>query len=141
MIVVLDTNVIISSLLSAKGPPAEIMRRWEAGEFDVATSSALISELERVLTYPRVRKYLKYSGEEIDTFLKNLKATAIVIEPQITLDVIADDPDDNRVLECAVTGDATYIVSGNTHLVGLKTYEQIVVLNPVGFLAALRLEG
>jgi len=141
MIVVLDTNVIISSLLSAKGPPAEVIRRWEAGEFDVVTSPALISELERALTYPRVRKYLKFSDEEIEAFLKHLKTTAIVVEPQMALDVVEDDPDDNRVLECAVAGDATYIVSGNTHLIDLKTYEQIVILNPVGFLAALKLAG
>lgn len=44
MIVVLDTNVIISSLLSSKCAPAEIIRRWEAGEFDVATSPVLIAE-------------------------------------------------------------------------------------------------
>jgi len=141
MIVVLDTNVIISSLLSAKGPPAEVIRRWEAGEFDVVTSPALISELEWALTYPRVRKYLKSSDEEIDAFLKHLRTTAIVVEPQMALDVVEDDPDDNRVLECAVAGDATYIVSGNTHLIDLKTYEQIVILNPVGFLAALKLAG
>jgi len=131
MIVVLDTNVIISSLLSAKGPPAEVIRRWEAGEFDVVTSPALISELERALTYPRVRKYLKFSDEEIEAFLKHLKTTAIVVEPQMALDVVEDDPDDNRVLECAVAGDATYIVSGNTHLIDLKTYEQIVILENV----------
>ena len=141
MIVVLDTNVIISSLLSSKGAPAEIINRWEAGEFDVVISSPLITELERVLTYERVRKYLKFSDEEIAAFLKNLRATAIVVEPEITLDVVKDDPDDNRVVECALAGGASYIVSGNTHLLELKEYNQIIILNPVGFLAALKLRG
>lgn len=141
MIVILDTNVIISSLLSSKGAPAEIIRRWEAGEFDVATSPPLINELVRVLTYERVRKYLKFSDEEIDTFLKRLRTTATVVDPEITVEVVQDDPDDNRVLECALVGGASYIVSGNTHLLELKEYRQIVILNPVGFLAALKLEG
>jgi putative PIN family toxin of toxin-antitoxin system len=141
MIVVLDTNVIISSLLSSKGAPAEIIKRWEADEFDVAISPPLIDELNRALTYPRVRKYLKASEEELEAFLKHLRTAAIVVEPQMTVDVIQQDPDDNRVLECALAGGASYIVSGNTHLLELKEYEHIVILNPVGFLATLKLES
>lgn len=141
MIVVLDTNVIISSLLSAKGAPAEIVRRWEAGKFDVAISVPLINELKRVLTYDRVRKYLKFSDEEIDLFLKRLSTTAIIVDPQTTVEVIEEDPDDDRVLECALEGGAAYIVSGNTHLLALKEYQQIVILNPLGFLTALELQA
>ena len=141
MIVVLDTNVIVSSLLSSKGAPAEIIRQWEAGAFDVAISPPLVTELTRVLTYERVRKYLKFSDEEIDGFLKYLRATAIVVEPEVTVEVVKDDPDDDRVLECALAAGASYIVSGNTHLLELKEYNQIVILNPVGFLAALKLRG
>ncbi len=141
MIVVLDTNVIISALLSPTGAPAEIIRRWEAGEFDVVTSPPLINELRRALNYERVRKHLKLSNEEIDTFLKRLRTTALIVEPEVTVEVVEDDPDDNRVIECALAGGAAYIVSGNTHLSDLKEYEQIVILNPVGFLAVLSLEG
>ncbi len=141
MIVVLDTNVIISALLSTKGAPAEIFRRLEANQFDVVTSPPLISELERALTYPRVKKYLKFSPAEINTFLKRLRTAAIVVDPQITVDVIEKDAADNRVLECALAGGASYIVSGNTHLLELKGYQQMVILNPRGFLAVLDLEG
>lgn len=139
MIVVLDTNVLISALLSATGAPAEIIRRWEAEEFDVAISPALITEFEQALNYPRVRKYLNLSSKEIDAFLKRLKTVAIVVEPPMTLNVIKADPDGDRVLECALAGGATYIVSGNSHLLDLQEYEQIVILNPAGFLAALDL--
>lgn len=141
MIVVLDTNVIVSSLLSAQGAPAEIIRRWEAGEFDVAISPPLISELKRVLTYEWVRKYLKFSDEEMVDFLKYLRAAALVVDPDITVEVVQADPDDNRVLECALAAGAVYIISGNTHLLELEAYHQIVILNPVGFLAALKLRG
>lgn len=141
MIVVLDTNVIISSLLSAKGAPAKIIGRWEAGDFDVAISPPLINELKRVLTYDRVRRYLKFSDEEIDLFLKRFSTTAIMVDPHKTVDVIEADPDDDRVLECVLDGGASYIVSGNTHLLELKEYQQIVILNPVEFLAALELQA
>ena len=140
MIVVLDTNVIISALLSSQGAPAEIIRRWEVGDFEVVTSSSLITELKRVLTYPQVRKYLHYSDQELTDFLNRFRTVAAVIEPAMSLDVIERDPDDNRVLECAVAGNASYIVSGDDHLLALEEYQNIVILNPVGFLAALKLK-
>jgi putative PIN family toxin of toxin-antitoxin system len=140
MIVVLDTNVIVSAMLSAHGAPARIINRWEAGRFDVVTSQALIGELERVLTYPRVRRYLKFSEQEIDAFLNRLSAAAVAIEPPQTLEVIETDPADNRVLECAIAGGATYIVTGDAHLLDLKAYQQIVILEPAAFLAVLKLE-
>ena len=94
----------------------------KADEFDVAISPPLIDELNRVLTYPRVRKYLKASEEELEDFLRHLRTTAIVVEPQMTVDVVQKDPDDNRVLECALAGGASYIVSGNTHLLDTECY-------------------
>ena len=57
------------------------------------------------------------------------------------MDVIDKDPDDNRVLECALAASASYIVSGNSHLLELQEYEQIVIFNPVGFLAVLAAEA
>jgi putative PIN family toxin of toxin-antitoxin system len=137
MIVVLDTNVIVSAMLSLKGSPAEIIRRWEAEEFEVVTSPALISEFERVTTYSRVRKYLKLSEEEIDALQKRLRVVATLVKPQFTLEVVRKDPADNRVLECAVAGGASYIVSGNTHLLELGEYQQIIITKPAAFLAVL----
>jgi putative PIN family toxin of toxin-antitoxin system len=141
MIVVLDTNVIISALLSSKGPPAEIIRRWEVDEFSVVTSRALISELERALGCPQVRKYLKLAQEDIEGFLERFTTVASVVTAQVSLDMIEKDPIGNRVLECALAGGATYIVSGNIHLLELREYKQVVILNPRGFLTALELAG
>ena len=141
MIIVLDTNVIISALLSPKGPAAEIIRRWEAEEIEIVTSPPLISELERVLTYPRVRRHLQFSDDEIDTLLQRLIAATTVVDPHSTLDLVSTDLADNRVLECAIAGGASYIVTGDTHLLELKDYRQIVILQPAAFLAVLKLEG
>jgi len=138
MHIVLDTNVIISALLSSKGAPAELINRWEADEFGVVVSPALIGELERCLTYPRVTKYLKTPQETRDAILNHLVNVAIVVEPKFTLNVIKDDPDDNRVLECAVAGGAAFIISGDAHLLNLKEYKGIVILPPAGFLTLLQ---
>jgi len=139
MIIVLDTNVIISSVLSLTGAPAKIIQRWEADEFEVITSPPLLEELERALNYERVRKYYKKPQEQIAALLKRLRVVATVVEPPFSLDVVQDDPDDNRVLECAIAGRASYVVTGNTHLLKLNEYKGIVIHTPVGFLAALEL--
>jgi hypothetical protein len=140
MIVVLDTNVIISGLLSETGSPAQIIRRWEAGDFDVAVSPALLSELDRALKYPRVAQYLKFTKEQTSDFFRRYALTANMIEPRVGLDVIRNDPGDNRVLECAVGGNANFIVSGDKHVLDIKEYLGIVVLSPAEFLRLLALQ-
>lgn len=139
MLIVLDTNVIISALLSSQGNPAEIIRRWEAGEFDIATSPPLLYELERALNYERVQTYLKLSQEEINQFLNHFQATAITVEPQISLEIVKKDPYDNRVLECALAAGAAFILSGDEHLLELKEHEGVVILSPAGFITVLSL--
>ena len=139
MIVVLDTNVIISTLLSSKGPPAEIIRRWEADEFEVVTSAALLTELERALGYQRVRKYYRRPEEIVHALLKRFKAVVTSVDPQFSLDVIEEDPSDNRVLEVAIAGGAAYIVTGDDHLLSLKQYRGVAILNPAGFLTLLEM--
>jgi hypothetical protein len=139
VIVVLDTNVLISALLSAEGPPAQIIDLWEAGVFDVAVSDPLLDELKRVLRYKRVRKYLEMTSVEIDSLIKQWSPTAVYIDSEMRLDLVEDDPDDNRVLECAVAAEAEYIVSGDDHLLDLGEYRGIVVLPPAGFIVLLNL--
>ena len=140
MIVVLDTNVIISALLSPKGSPAEIIRRWEAGEFEVVTAPPLLAELKRVLEYQRVKKHLRQPRKTLATFIRRLETVATVVAPPPSLDIIADDPADNRVLECAVAGEASYIVTGDAHLLKSKEYQGVIILNPAGFLALVKLD-
>lgn len=137
MIIVLDTNVMISALLSAEGPPAQIMNLWEAGAFDVASSAPLLDEVKRVLGYDKIKKHLGLTLEDIDRLLSGWRKISIFVEPEEELDLVEDDPDDNRVLECAVAADADYIVSGDHHLLDLGEYRGIEVLPPAGFIVLM----
>lgn len=62
---------------------------------------------------------------------------ATLVKPEISLDVIADDPDDNRIIEWAVAGGAHYMVSGDAHLLATKEYRGIQILSPAAFLLVL----
>ena len=137
MIVILDTNVIISALLSTKGPPSKIIDKWETDEFDIAISKPLLDELERALGYEKVKKYFKDSQEIIKALLKRIKTVGILVNPEIELNVIEDDPDDNQILECALAANASYTISGDEHLLGLGEFRGIMKISPAGFLKLL----
>jgi len=140
IVAVLDPNILTSALLSPKGAPAEIIRRWQAAEFSLITSPRLIDALRRRLTSPQVRQYLAWTDEEIDNFLQTFRTIALVVEPQPWGPARSLAPDDERVLECAVAGGAAYVVSGQAALLDLIDYSGIKILNPVGFLAVLQIE-
>lgn len=65
--------------------------------------------------------------------LKALAKTAEIVRPTIALQVIGDDPDDDRVLDCAVAGKADLIVSGDRHLRRLKSFQGIGIVTPADF--------
>jgi uncharacterized protein len=69
--------------------------------------------------------------------LKTLTKAAEIIFPRITLQVSKEDPPDNRILECAVEGKADLMVSGNRHLLRLKSYQGIPIVRPIDFLHTL----
>ena len=59
-------------------------------------------------------------------------------EPDVKLNIIEEDPSDNKYLECAVSAGAQYIVSGDKHLLGLRSYQGVEILTPAAFLALLQ---
>lgn len=134
---VLDTNVIVSAAISAKGPPAEIIRAWRAHSFGWVTSEPLLGELERTLRSPRLQKYIAWSDEELTEFIRLIGQLTRLVTPSSRIEVITADPDDNRVLEAAVEGRVDYIVSGDHDLLDLGEYDGIAIVTPARFMAIL----
>ncbi len=137
MFVVLDANVFVSALISPLGAPAEILRLWEEEAFGVMISPAILEEIARVLRYPKIQKAYNLAEEEIKVFFKLIESAAILLEPTENIAAVEQDEADNRYLECAVAGEAAYIVTGDKHLLAIKTYEGIEILQPAAFLMAL----
>lgn len=136
---VLDTNVLVSAVISERGAPWRVLRAWRRGAFVLVTSPPLLDELQRVLLRPHVARAHKHSEQETVAFAETLRERATVVTPQSHLDVIRDDPADNRVLEAAVAGAVDYIVSGDRHLLVLQEYAGIPIVSPVRFAAVLAL--
>ena len=137
MKVVIDTNVLVSRAISEKRAPAIIFRLLGQGAFEHIVSQALLDEYRRALTYDHVRKLHRRTDAQVIALLLDVEQAATLVHPAISLAVVSDDPDDNKVLECAVAGGANYIVSGDKHLLGLREYQGIRILSPTEFLSVL----
>jgi len=122
---VLDTNVLVSALISTSGNPALLLDK--AGEsYTLFISKDILKEFEAVIS----RDKFDFTDEEINTIIEAVVSFSEVVNPAIKLDVIKSDPDDNKILECAVACDASYIVSGDRHLLELKEYSGIKIITP-----------
>jgi putative PIN family toxin of toxin-antitoxin system len=127
--VVLDTNVLISAILFG-GKPRQILEKAIRGEIRLCLSEPILEELKGVLQ----RAKFDYSPEMIQVIVTELTGIADFVNPSETINVVLKDPEDNRILECAVEAEANYIITGDFHLLKLNRYLDIEVLNAVAFL-------
>tara|TARA_Y100000310_G_scaffold297633_1_gene330799 strand:- start:173 stop:592 length:420 start_codon:yes stop_codon:yes gene_type:complete len=134
MRIVLDTNLHISGLIRKIGTPADILRLWRNGKFEIAISKEIAKEIFDVLNRPHIKDKYSLDNEDIFSYMNLLKKQAFLVNGGLKLDVVKDDPDDNMILECAVESKADFIVSGDKHLLNLREYEGISILNAGEFL-------
>ena len=117
---VLDPNVLVSASISERGVPAEIVRRWEGGEFELVVSAEILFELSEVLRRPKFRRYLT-EAEALEYVLRLHDGAADVSEelPKDVVRGITRDPDDDYIAGVAYQGRANVIVSGDKDLLDL----------------------
>jgi len=136
--VVLDTNLLVSALGNPRGAPAKILETWSLGDIAVVSSEAILEEVRRVMEYPKVRKFLHMRTEEIENFIDELKEFCLLVPGGFEINVIEEDPSDDKFLACALEGEAEFIVSGDKHLRSLREYRGVQILSPNSFLTLLR---
>jgi len=131
--VVLDTNTLISGLLW-DGKESTLIEKAENRAIKLFLSHQLLVELEGVLKRNKFSKKLEGKEYTVEKAVAKIALISTLIEPNIKIDVVKEDPDDNRVLECAVSAEATVIVSGDSHLLNLKHYAGIDILSSTDFM-------
>ena len=110
--VVLDTNVVVSAYLVPTGKPAEILSLARKGKLHIFLSREIVDEIKQTLLSPKLRKIHKNTTEQISLFVGAFSKAATVTQGTKLVDFIKDDPDDNKILACALEGRVDYIVSG-----------------------------
>ena len=132
--IVIDTNIFVSALITPRSNSAKVLRLWEDNVFEVLVSGEILSEISEVLSYPKIKKYHDLNVLSVKKLLGEYADAAFFIKTRDKLDVIKEDPSDNKFLECALAGKADFIVSGDKHLLNLKVFGKITILNPREFL-------
>ena len=110
MKIVLDTNTLVSAFLSNRGAPAQVLEALRQEAFELVVSEAILDEYQQVLGYEKVQILHQMDGAEITEVIDALKGVAIIVEPRQSLAGVVRDPDDTKFLECALAGNALYIV-------------------------------
>lgn len=123
-----DTNIYLSALIWG-GKPLQLLESAIAGEIRLAISDAILNETLRVM-----RGKFRLSEERIAVAKQYIEGcTDRVVVTQV-LNVISEDPSDDRILECAVSAGADVIVSGDKHLLRLKQFGRIRIVTLAEFL-------
>lgn len=133
---VVDTNIIISAVLTPGSNPDRLFQAVYDGHLQLILSHAILEEARRVFDYSKIRKALNkraVTTAEIEDFLTTLSKISILVVPEIIPNIIKEDPSDNIVLAAALEGHVDFIVSGDQHLTSLKEYRDIRILTPSEF--------
>lgn len=128
---VLDTNVLISSVISTGTPHHVVVVAGFQGEYQIVVSVATLTEFrETLLKYPD-----RFHMEEGDVQkeVETIRYFAEFVEPAEDINAVDDDPDDDKFLEAAVAGHVDYLVSGDQHLLDLDSFRGINIVTPREF--------
>jgi putative PIN family toxin of toxin-antitoxin system len=135
---VLDANVLVSAFLRPEGPSGKILRSFLVERsFELILTVEILAEVQRALQYSRVKKYLAVTDEEIEVRLASLGVLADVVSGEVKVEVVSDDPDDDKYVGAALQGRAGFVVSGDAHLQKVKEYQGIRFVSPREFLKLL----
>ncbi|MBF0456822.1 MAG: putative toxin-antitoxin system toxin component, PIN family [Nitrospirae bacterium] len=131
---VIDTNVFVSGIISPKGSPYKLLDAALKGQFRVVTSFSINREILNVIHREHI--YTKYHLNEdiLNGITSFLYEGTVITDEAINVKHIKADPADDKFLSCAIEGEADYIVSGDAHLLALKHYQRIQIVNAATFM-------
>jgi uncharacterized protein len=135
--IVCDSNVLISALCFPGGAPDRIFQHILSLRLKHATSPDILTEIEQVLH----RKF-RHLHDHIPDILRLIEEVSQLVYPNRRLNIVIDDPADNRILECAVAAKAQFLITGDKkHLLPLKSFQGIQIVSPREFLITLQSPG
>jgi putative PIN family toxin of toxin-antitoxin system len=133
--VVLDTNVLVSSVLSKKGAPAVLMQAWSDRLFDLVISETIIAETKRVLSGHRLKQPYNISDDRIVRLVELLRKNSILVPGSAAVaGAVPADPSDEMFIAAALDGNADVIVSGDKDLLEIESFRGVAIITPRQFL-------
>jgi putative PIN family toxin of toxin-antitoxin system len=132
VLVTADTNIWISAF-NFSGNPRRLIVMAAEGKIDLAICDDIIRETRRILG-----TRFHWSPEPIDVAEMDMRAISRHVIPRVRLDVVKDDPDDNRIVECAVSSHSDFLVTGDKDLLRLGAYDAIRMITVADFLETMK---
>ena len=133
MNIVCDTNVLVSGLINPFGPPGEIIRMVISTKFNLIYDARIISEYQRVLSYPK----FKFNAKQIDNLLEQIQANGLLITPTPLKNKLPH-PSDSVFLEAAFATKVKYLITGNLKHFPKSHTENIEAISPAQFIELIR---
>ncbi len=130
---VVDTNVIVSGIISGNGYPARIVDAWLSGEFEVVISKRLQEEVNEVFNRLKIKRRPDYSAKDVKKILGTLFNKAEKVKPKRVDINISLDVKDHFLLELAISAKAGFIVSGDEELLACVDYQGVKFVSPKSF--------
>ncbi len=135
---VLDTNVVVSGIIKGGSPPGRISAALFQRRFIAVTSSALLTEAARVLSYPKISRRYHLERETINSIMTSLTLVSDCVETPKVSWKASPDPDDDLFLACALQGNADYVVTGDQDFRSMGSFQGVQLITAESFLKLLR---
>ena len=133
MKITIDTNVLLSATFW-EGDSQKIIDKVENKDIELILSESIIEEFIRVFNYEEIQNKIKDKNLEMKRTVEEIMAISKIVEPTEKLDIVKEDPDDNKILECALEGNVDYIITKDSHLLKLEKFRGIRIATPEEFL-------
>ena len=128
MKVTVDTNFLISATQWDYSIAHKLLKKLILSDAKIFTTQDILDETVEVL-----ERDFEYSKNEAKNIIGKILLFAKLVEPKQKVDIVKDDPDDNKVIECAIESSSDYIVTYDRHLLKLKEYKGIKIITPEEF--------
>ena len=125
MKVTVDTNFLISATQGDYSVAHKLLRKLIILDAGIFTAQEILDETQEVL----VRDF-EYSKNEAKIIVEKIMLISNLAEPRQKIEIIRDDPDDNKIIECAIESSSEYIITYDAHLLSIRQYQGISILKP-----------
>jgi len=125
MKITVDTNFLISSTQWDYSVGHKLLIKLIENNVEVYTTNEILEEFSKVL-----KRDFKYNDDETANIIEGILPFLILIDPKTKVNIVKDDPDDNKIIECALESDSEYIITYDNHLLKLKEYKGIRIIKP-----------
>jgi putative PIN family toxin of toxin-antitoxin system len=129
--VTLDSNAFVSAIKFG-GRPRALLELAINGQVHISTSQAIIDETRRIL-----EEKFGFAGDDMADAQTTINAATHRIKPTVILEVVKDDPDDNKIIECAVSSRSDAIITNDKDLLRMRVYDGIRMMRVGEFLREL----